>query len=244
MKKKIRVGKYFRRKGGKTEEVSAHSKKVNVKHNLSNSKQIAIKNGFAQNLTERKVIYDIPFVKDEDYLKYHEMFGIGGCGAIAKVLNEKGNGKIIYGNAPDIIGHYWIETPEGDIIDTLSYESSYNAYESYEKEYELDDVDSCWGEADFDYWRALIPDRNKIKLNQMSLGAYVGEKQKRERVKKEFDLSDWKDKSKVKDISKITFKTGRPQESLSKYVGISEKAEELGVSAKEQSKHKKLTEFN
>jgi len=29
------VGKYFRKKGGKTESVSAHNKTVNVKHNIS-----------------------------------------------------------------------------------------------------------------------------------------------------------------------------------------------------------------
>jgi len=45
VKKKISVGKYFRKKGGKTESVKAHDKTVNVKHNLSNNNRNAVING-------------------------------------------------------------------------------------------------------------------------------------------------------------------------------------------------------
>ena len=78
---------------------------------------------------------------------------------------------------------------------------------------------------------------------QMDLGSFGIPKKEEKETKQESFLETFKDTHEVEDISLKTFKTGQKQKGILPYANINERAMDLGLSAKEQEKFKKLNEF-
>jgi len=126
------INSYFRNKGGKTETVSAHTKTINVKHNLSNSKQLAIRNGHAQELffSLDQPIFDK--IKNGDLFKHYnavnkekdverawrELGNYGDCGNFAIAVNN------LLGNKGTLLAV--MET-----IEREEYDSDTDTYEDF-----------------------------------------------------------------------------------------------------------------
>ncbi|MEA3248443.1 MAG: hypothetical protein U9Q73_01930 [Nanoarchaeota archaeon] len=83
-----------------------------------------------------------------------------------------------------------------------------------------------------------------LKLSPTTdLDKFLGMKKSKKEEIKPFELKDFVDKSKVVDKSLENFKTSQSQKGILGFAGVNEKAMDLGLSAKEQSKYKKLSNF-
>ena len=107
-----------------------------------------------------KIIKNLKIITDKDIEEYLSFSGIGACGSVSKVLSEYFYGKIMVGTFQVIRdngkverfpSHYWIETPNGDIIDlTNDYISPVD--EKYFVSQEVQDV-SGYGVDDHKFFR-------------------------------------------------------------------------------------------
>ena len=107
-----------------------------------------------------KIIKSLNIITGKDIEEYLSFSGIGACGSVSKVLSEYSLGKIMVGTFQVIRkngkvekfpSHYWIETPNGDIIDlTNDYISPVD--EKYFDSQEVLDVDG-YGIDDIKFFR-------------------------------------------------------------------------------------------
>ena len=105
-------------------------------------------------------------IKYRDMQEYQNKFGIGPCLPVAVVLRERGYGDIYfgqYGPKDDLIqsiGHYWIKSKDGKIIDPTNPFLKNKGWTYWdvekipEKEYNPDTT--AYGEDDIEFWRKKL----------------------------------------------------------------------------------------
>ena len=175
-KKKIKVAfktnGYNRIRNGKKEHVSKYTKKIDIPE-LSQETKCKIKRDKALRIVPnaitvdgKRIIKNLDVIKNSDFEEYYKDRGIGACGSISKALYDFGYGKLVSGTyrrkekgkITQEYAHYWIETPNGDIIDLLN-DYLTKAQEEYLDSYYVNDIDACWNKEDINFWKIKISSR-------------------------------------------------------------------------------------